>query len=208
MIRLYFKHTSGARKHYHSLRYSTGLVLTTLKRYHVFESVSIFSGWLRLIRVRCQCALYLFLWRDDHATISTRRSLRSASSHYKVKCVCRGKKRCQSPTLMVPQCQRPTAGPAFLPSAPPFTRPRASSLPSSIDACPHCLPPWRRSRACACAVAPSSDTALHCCPSSAAPFSSSCNLSRALQHKQEHVPFRLFRTSAPLRDIFSSFHAF
>ena len=77
-----------------------------------------------------------------------------------------------NPTLMVPQCQRPTTGPAFFPSAPrPFTRPRASSLLSSCTpACLHgddhelALAPWRLQA-----------TALACSSRSPARFSPSCN---------------------------------
>jgi hypothetical protein len=64
--------------------------------------------------------------------------------------LCPAVKTTPNPTLMVPQIPEPTTGPAFRPPAPPFTRPRASSLPTLRQ--PPCDDHER-----ACAVAHSSD---------------------------------------------------
>lgn len=83
---------------------------------------------------------------------SNRRNLRQANSHYKVKCV--NETRDDTSSHPDGSAMPPTHnGPSLF-----SIRPAVYAPESFILALLNLrLPPWRRSRACACAVAPSSD---------------------------------------------------
>ena len=124
---------------------------------------------------------------------SNRRNLRQANSHYKVKCV--NETRDDTSSHPDGSAMPPTHnGPSLFPiRPPPVYAPESFILALLIYAC---LPPWRRSRACACAVAPSSDRTCLLIKKSRSLFSLLSSF-LCLQARNQYVVFRLSRTSIP-----------